>query len=139
MSTNESVNEDTIIRTEPTPEWEDRILSAGNGLLDMVGLARKGWRMEFTDDDDYAGATFPAYRVILLTRLLLQGVDVRNVEETLLHEAAHAIAERDHDPVWFDTLLNLGGTGMWIRDDGTLSPLAVLPEPSKALKEMELS
>jgi hypothetical protein len=103
--------------------WEPFIIELGEKRLEDFGLAAQDWTIKFIDEDEEldegsAGYCWKRGRLIFLTREYLLNTDERNVEETILHEIAHALTSGEHDQVHIDMLRKIGGTGLWYGADG---------------------
>lgn len=116
---------------QTTEDWEAYIVDLAEQRLAYYGLDAQDWIVKFIDRDEEGDIGFAAYswargRVIILTREYLLNTDERNVEETILHEIAHALTSGEHDEAWKAKLEEIGGTGLWYDVDGTATPYPVL-------------
>lgn len=116
---------------QTTEKWEWYILRLANQHLAYYGLDVQDWTVKFIDRDEEGDIGFAAYswargRVIILTREYLLNTDERNIEETILHEIAHALTTPDHDETWRAKLEELGGTGLWYDVDGNTTAYPVI-------------
>ena len=89
----------------------ERALALGRELLDRHGLGE--WSVELDRAKRRAGCCRYAERRITISRHLTVLHDEVEVEETLLHEIAHALVgpRHGHDAVWRRTAQELGATG----------------------------
>jgi len=82
-----------------------------NRLLALHGL--DGWGVELDGAKRRAGVCRHHERLIGLSAPLTRLHDEDEVRDTILHEIAHALVgpEHQHDDVWRQTALRIGGTG----------------------------
>lgn len=116
---------------QTTEEWEAYIVQLAEKYLSRHGLDAQDWTVKFIDRDGEGDIGFAAYswargRVIVLTREYLLNTDERNVEETIIHEIAHALTSGAHDEEWKAKFEELGGTGLWYDIDGNATPYPVI-------------
>lgn len=88
-------------------------------LMDQHGLS--GWIFGFDRAEVRAGACHHRDRRITLSRALTAAHDQAEVQETVLHEIAHALvgARHGHDAVWRARARAIGATGQrcYVADD----------------------
>lgn len=91
-------------------------------LMDHHGL--HDWKLEWSDTHGKAaGRAYYRPKVILLNREYLLDTAARNIRETILHEIAHALVKTDdeHGEAWWLKLLEIGGDGIWVMNDGRVT------------------
>lgn len=90
--------------------YEYQAIGLANRLLAKNNLSN--WTVEVTDESEYLGKCVSAFKRIRLSRPLLLGGKYPDseVEETILHEIAHALTPGEgHGLKWRDKLLEIGG------------------------------
>lgn len=104
---------------------EDLATALAYELLGKWGL--DDWTIAWHDDGVMAGRCIFACRVITLNRRILLDTAARNIVETILHEIAHALVRPNdsHDQVWYEKLIAIGGTGVWVFNDGKARSVVV--------------
>ncbi len=90
----------------------DKARELGNRLLTIHGLSSK-WILVFDNAVRRFGQCRYSSCTISLSRNLVLLNSKERVEQTLLHEIAHALAgpEHGHDQVWRDIALRIGDDG----------------------------
>lgn len=84
-------------------------------LLRKHGLP--GWGVEFDNAKRRAGQTRYNTRKISLSKYFIESNTMDRVRRTILHEIAHALTEgHNHDAVWKETCLRIGGDGRTTSD-----------------------
>ena len=81
----------------------------------------KDWSFEIVDDlDGKWGFTNFETKVISISREDWP-TETRNIVELINHEVAHALCGHGrHDLEWWDKLIDIGGRGVWIHDNGSV-------------------
>lgn len=105
-----------------TSQLEDVIMLLARTLMDEHGLQE--WRVEWCDrlDGGLSGWCWIEPRVIVLSREHLLDTAARNVRECILHEIAHAlVGTGNHDAAWWSRLLEIGGDGIWVMNNGRVT------------------
>jgi len=97
---------------------EDLATIYANEQLFKHGL--KGWSIAWHDQGEMAGRCSFGPKIITLNRRVLLNTAARNIRETILHEITHALVAPDvgHGQLWYEKLLEIGGTGIWVFNDG---------------------
>lgn len=82
-------------------------------LLGQHNLLERGWSFRFDRARTRFGCCNYRDRVISLSRLLTERNELAEVQETLLHEIAHALvgAGAGHGPVWKRKAVEIGCSG----------------------------
>lgn len=104
----------------------DEIPKELDRLLTLHGLDKEGWTYELVDGlGNYGGFTHQNLKKIAINIQYLPTKD-RNIQELLLHEVAHALCGHgEHNLEWWDKLIDIGGRGIWIHDDGELTQVRI--------------
>ena len=84
-----------------------------NELMTKHGLIEKGWRFEFDHAKRRFGCCHYGTRTISLSRALVELNTEARVQNTILHEIAHALVGHGHghDNVWKRKALEIGCDG----------------------------
>ena len=100
---------------------EDLATIHARELMSRYGLS--DWAIAWHDQGAMAGRCHFASQTITLNRRILLDTSACNIDETIRHEIAHAlVAPNDsHDQEWFDKLIEVGGTGIWVFNDGRVA------------------
>jgi predicted SprT family Zn-dependent metalloprotease len=82
-------------------------------LLHIHGLAQQGWTVKLDRAKARFGQCNYTTKTISLSRALTESTTRERVENTVLHEIAHALVGRKagHGPVWQAAHRRIGGTG----------------------------
>jgi predicted SprT family Zn-dependent metalloprotease len=90
---------------------ETRILA--NSLIKKHGLTKLGWRFEFDNARRRAGVCKYYSKTIGLSKYLLPHMSDAMIEDTILHEIAHALvgSRHGHDRVWQRKAMEIGCNG----------------------------
>jgi len=81
-------------------------------LMTEHGLIRQGWEHAFSDTKVRVAECSYRERTIYVSRLMVLHADATMVEQTMLHEIAHALTRgHKHDAVWKSTAKSLGYSG----------------------------
>lgn len=80
--------------------------------MDKLGLTAQGWTFKFDRAKKRFGFCDGLTRTVYLSRPLTELNDVTQVEDTILHEIAHALVgnSHGHDKVWKAKARELGAT-----------------------------
>lgn len=92
------------------------------------GLRAAGWTFEFVDSGTLGGKSGFANQDAKTIEINLDHFPTadRNVKELVLHEIAHALCGHGrHDLEWWDKLIDIGGHGVWLHDDGELTQVRI--------------
>ena len=112
---------------------EDLVTMLGYELLAQHGL--DDWSLHWHDNGAMAGRCNRSAKIITLNRRILLDTDARNSRETLLHEIAHAHTDDslpDHGRVWYEKLIEIGGSGIWTYNNGTVRSVIISPEKEES-------
>ena len=84
-----------------------------NDLMRQHGLTYDGWRFEFDNARRRAGVCKHRSKIIGLSKYLLPHMKDDKVEDTILHEIAHALVgcHHGHDRVWQRQAIAIGCNG----------------------------
>lgn len=95
-----------------------------NRVLRELGLADAGWTFDFDNAKVRAGQTNYRLKRITVSRIHAQMNDEKEVVDTILHEAAHALAGygAGHGPVWKRMARQIGCTGQRTHNADTPTP-----------------
>jgi predicted SprT family Zn-dependent metalloprotease len=82
-------------------------------LIQLHGLAAKGWTFKFDNARNRAGVCMHGRRVIGLSKYLLPHMKEAKVKDTILHEIAHALVghKHGHDWTWQRKAIEIGCDG----------------------------
>lgn len=121
-------------RTEFAQDVDDMpndsvINSIAEKLLKEFGLDEAGWTFGIVDSlDGRFGYTDDSKKTIEISREHFPTFN-RNVEELIRHEVAHAICGHGlHNLEWWDTLMDIGGRGVWVNEWGTVEQARITDE-----------
>ena len=86
--------------------------SLANRLLNEHGLSAKGWRFDF-DNARRLGLCTYSTKTISISRHMAAAASIEDVEQTLLHEVAHALvgSGAGHGPLWKAKAASIGYLG----------------------------
>jgi len=109
-------------------------------LLDSNGLTAKGWKFEFDRATSRLGSCNYLHKKITLSKHMTQAAEYHLVEQTLLHEIAHASLpyhdsngkKTGHGKLWKEKAASLGYTGKTTSVNPYKPPIK--PKPSVPIK-----
>lgn len=92
----------------------ERLMSGDNKL--GYDVTERGYRFEFSNRSSALGDVHYGTKIIRLSKKFIKSRTLAEMEMTILHEIAHAIAYEDHNhtghgQVWKNIFISLGGTG----------------------------
>lgn len=96
----------------------------GTSLLTKHGLTQEGWKLNFDRGKTRAGLCNYNTKTITLSKHLVLNTDVESIENTMLHEIAHALvgASHGHDAVWQQKAIDIGCDGKRCHDMALVEP-----------------
>lgn len=82
-------------------------------LLTQHGLTEKGWRFDFDNAEKRLGLCTYSRKLISISRKMAAAATRTEVEQTVLHEVAHALSGHaaGHGPAWKAKAASIGYTG----------------------------
>ena len=99
-----------------------KLINDGNQILTSEGLCDTGWKIVIDEHPTVRGvACRIKKREIGVSAWLVENNSWAQIFNILVHEIAHALCPgHNHDKVWKQTCLRLGGTGKrcWNKSDG---------------------
>lgn len=99
------------------------MISLMQEAFDTHELFQAGWTFEIVDyigEEGLWGHTNHEEKKIRISREAWPTLD-QNLRELALHEVAHALCtDGKHDLSWWDTLMSIGGCGIWVHDNGSI-------------------
>jgi len=92
---------------------EDRALGRCRELLQLHGLGAAGWVARLDESRSRAGACNFTKKCVLLSRLYVRSATRPELDDTILHEIAHALVgpHHHHDAVWRAKARAIGCSG----------------------------
>ncbi len=92
---------------------ERRALDRCRDLMQQHGLQRAGWVAKLDDCRSRAGACYFTKKSIVLSRLYVRAASPAELDDTILHEIAHALVgpQHHHDSVWRAQARAIGCSG----------------------------
>ena len=92
---------------------EDRALGRCRELMQLHGLNAAGWTAKLDESRSRAGACHYTKKWILLSRLYVRAASAAQLDDTILHEIAHALVgpHHHHDAVWRAKARAIGCSG----------------------------
>jgi len=81
-------------------------------LMNKHGLLAKGWKFDFSRSKRNFGLCNYRKKTLYLSPILVSLNSEKRVQNTILHEIAHALTPwHDHDIIWKIKCLEIGGDG----------------------------
>lgn len=79
-----------------------KVIGRANQLLNEFGLTEKGWTFELSKHKRFVGMCYYNRKVIAFSQHFLIETDWEEIEDTILHEIAHALLGPGygHDDTW---------------------------------------